>query len=52
MVSTDPETVTSTDSQHENLLGILFSDSDSDTEVKVIRVSDEGSKSQCAHVEV
>ena len=52
VVSTDPETVTSTDSQHENLLGILFSDSDSDTEVKVIRVSDEGSKSQCAHVEV
>ena len=52
VVSIDPETVTSTDSQHENLLGILFSDSDSDTEVKVIRVSDEGSKSQCAHVEV
>ena len=50
MVSTDPEMVTSTDSQCENILDLLFSDSD--TEVKVIRVSDEGSKSQCAHVQI
>ena len=50
VVSTDLETVTSTDSQCENILDLLFSDSD--TEVKVIRVSDEGSKSQCAHVQI
>ena len=50
VVSTDPETVTSTDSQCGNILDLLFSDSD--TEVKVIRVSDKGSKSQCAHVQV
>ena len=47
--STDPEMVTLTDSQCENILDLLFSDSD--TEVKVIRVSDEGSKSQCVHVQ-
>ena len=52
MVSADLETETSINLQCENLLGLLFSDSDIDTEVKVIRVSDEGSKSQCAHVEV
>ena len=52
VVSTDLETDASTNSQCENLLDLLFSDSGSDTEVNVIRVSDEGSKSQCAHVEV
>ena len=52
VVSADLETETSMNLQCENLLGLLFSDSDIDTEVKVIRVSDEGSKSQCAHVEV
>ena len=52
MVSTEPESEASINSQSESLLDILFSDSDSDTEVKVVRVPDEGSKSQCAHVEV
>ena len=52
VVSTDLEIDPSTNSQCENLMDLLFSDSGSDTEVNVVRVSDEGSKSQCAHVEV
>ena len=50
VVSTKPEGEASISSQNGGLLDILFSDSDSDSEVKVIRVSDEGSKLQCARV--
>ena len=50
VVSTEPGGEASISSQNGGLLDILFSDSDSDSEVKVIRVSDEGSKSQCALV--
>ena len=52
VVSTEPGGEASISSQSGGLLDILFSDLDSDPEVKVIRVSDEGSKSQCAHVRV
>ena len=38
-------------SQNGGLLDILFSDLDSDSEVKVSRVPDERSKSQCARVD-
>ena len=50
VVSTEPETITSTDTPCRNLLDLLFSDSD--PEVKVIRASDEGSKSQCTLVQI
>ena len=50
VVSTKPGSEASISSQSGSVLDILFSDSDSDSEVKVIRVSDEGSKSQCARV--
>ena len=50
VVSTKLGGEASISSQSGGLLDILFSDSDSDSEVKIIRVSDEGSKSQCAYV--
>ena len=52
VVYTEPGGEASISSQSGGLLDILFSDLDSDPEVKVIRVSDEGSKSQCVHVRV
>ena len=43
VVSTKPGGEASISSQSGSVLDILFSDSDSDSEVKVIKVSDEGS---------
>ena len=52
IVTTDLATVTTSSPQCENLLDILYSDSDTDSEVKVIKVPDNGSKSQCVHIQI